>query len=481
MDETPDPDPAAVVKAKSVNDACMIEHATRGALSSLQSDYVVHNHEKDESVHKADTKVDDGGGKSTNDDCSTINGDRHRSRDVDISRYPPSCIVRVPAGSSLGDRITVRWPTLVGEKRSPLSVDGEDDLLVVRITLPTKIVKRKGGLDQHLRVFAPWVSADRASATTLTAKQLRSIGINVNENGRVVHSRHRSSKRVGDLGEGAFSANLHSRIGERYQVSSWHIPPSSTWEEVGSTNGKDKCDTTSTVGLLDASTDSSGPRCEQIWDAACAVEALNQGEDIYRYIGSLQSYQKASGMMALHRSAYGVIQAKRVCLSHNRTVGANAPQYLDVPDLAGMRCKTLHLMLEGEPLSKVECSVFDGAIREYRKQWPKIAWAVGTSVNRCLVHYYSTFKTGDRREGYVQQKKFWEQSDECTVCHDGGELMCCDGCINAYHLTCVTPPLEELPVGLWFCPECIKQEKNLKLDQWAESCVLKKVKKSKVS
>ena len=77
-----------------------------------------------------------------------------------------------------------------------------------------------------------------------------------------------------------------------------------------------------------------------------------------------------------------------------------------------------------------------------REQWPKIARAVGKCVNRCLVHYYSTYKAGEGREGYLQRKKQWEQSDECEVCKDGGDLLCCDGCINAYHVRCLDPPLE---------------------------------------
>ncbi|XP_071999357.1 autoimmune regulator-like isoform X1 [Engystomops pustulosus] len=46
--------------------------------------------------------------------------------------------------------------------------------------------------------------------------------------------------------------------------------------------------------------------------------------------------------------------------------------------------------------------------------------------------------------------------DECTVCRDGGELLCCDGCPRSFHLTCLVPPLNYIPRGTWRCDSCRK-------------------------
>lgn len=48
----------------------------------------------------------------------------------------------------------------------------------------------------------------------------------------------------------------------------------------------------------------------------------------------------------------------------------------------------------------------------------------------------------------------------CQVCDkgDGEEFMLlCDGCDDAFHTYCLTPPMPEVPKGDWRCPECVKE------------------------
>ncbi|KAL9191156.1 hypothetical protein ACHAXT_000862 [Thalassiosira profunda] len=47
-----------------------------------------------------------------------------------------------------------------------------------------------------------------------------------------------------------------------------------------------------------------------------------------------------------------------------------------------------------------------------------------------------------------------EHDDDCFMCGNGGDLLCCDYCSKAYHLPCHIPPVAEIPTGLWKCQEC---------------------------
>ncbi|KAF3455153.1 hypothetical protein FNV43_RR05601 [Rhamnella rubrinervis] len=45
-----------------------------------------------------------------------------------------------------------------------------------------------------------------------------------------------------------------------------------------------------------------------------------------------------------------------------------------------------------------------------------------------------------------------KNDDLCTVCHVGGDLLCCDTCPRAFHPVCLKLPT--VPTGSWYCKNC---------------------------
>uniref|UniRef100_A0AAY4F0E5 Autoimmune regulator n=1 Tax=Denticeps clupeoides TaxID=299321 RepID=A0AAY4F0E5_9TELE len=63
---------------------------------------------------------------------------------------------------------------------------------------------------------------------------------------------------------------------------------------------------------------------------------------------------------------------------------------------------------------------------------------------------------------FVVQMMYQMQSndDECAMCKDGGDLLCCDGCPKSFHLSCLVPPLTSIPSGSWCCQSCNGQKSS---------------------
>ncbi|XP_026058884.1 PHD and RING finger domain-containing protein 1 isoform X1 [Carassius auratus] len=74
------------------------------------------------------------------------------------------------------------------------------------------------------------------------------------------------------------------------------------------------------------------------------------------------------------------------------------------------------------------------------------------------------------RPGEEQEDVDLDQTS-CEVC--GGRdredrLLLCDGCDAGYHMECLTPPLDAVPVEEWFCPECIANNRTSGSEQISE-------------
>lgn len=78
----------------------------------------------------------------------------------------------------------------------------------------------------------------------------------------------------------------------------------------------------------------------------------------------------------------------------------------------------------------------------------------GAVIEKIAVKNRSLVLTHDQHE--------MEALDDLTFCEICGRcdhedrLLLCDGCDFGYHCDCLSPPLEEVPVEEWFCPDCFR-------------------------
>lgn len=51
-------------------------------------------------------------------------------------------------------------------------------------------------------------------------------------------------------------------------------------------------------------------------------------------------------------------------------------------------------------------------------------------------------------------------------------MLLCDRCEAGYHLDCLDPPLVEVPVGDWYCPNCANGNVSIPPHNYRELCSL---------
>ena len=286
--------------------------------------------------------------------------------------------------------ITIRWPTAEQfAKRRRFSINGSSDAtsqgtiksseesdsqLLVNITMPSNFsTKRK---HQFVQVYAPWIAAKCAKNTTLDSRQLRTITINTSA---------RANRGEGNI------ARRRCPVGNLHQVLVTSIPKAGTWKE-----GK---------------TRPSDVECEQIWDAARGAASFYEDERIEKYIDSLHPFQKAQYLRTLHQSNYNFNAAKRK-MDRNIMQIEVAVDPSQGSETTWQKSDKPCVMLEGAPLSQTEMETFNQAVIDHKKNFSTIAGQVGTTVNRCLVHYYSSFKSSENVGKYLEIKKRWKRSEK---------------------------------------------------------------------
>ncbi|XP_066276304.1 PHD and RING finger domain-containing protein 1-like isoform X1 [Branchiostoma lanceolatum] len=71
-------------------------------------------------------------------------------------------------------------------------------------------------------------------------------------------------------------------------------------------------------------------------------------------------------------------------------------------------------------------------------------------------------KVGDVRQ-FADVEEEEEDNTYCQVCHqptNEDRMLLCDSCDAGYHMECLTPPLDAVPIEEWFCPHCAPPESS---------------------
>lgn len=63
-------------------------------------------------------------------------------------------------------------------------------------------------------------------------------------------------------------------------------------------------------------------------------------------------------------------------------------------------------------------------------------------------------ESGSEEQDEGSDSKEWDEY--CYVCNDGGNVLCCEGCTQVAHVSCVG--LRAKPKGEWLCKDCVVKE-----------------------
>jgi len=120
---------------------------------------------------------------------------------------------------------------------------------------------------------------------------------------------------------------------------------------------------------------------------------------------------------------------------------------------------------------------FHRGILESKKQIHVLASSLDRPFAFCLWYYYHKYKPSRKYpilKKLMTNLKEQKHSDECAVCGEGGDLLCCETCTDSYHLTCIgVDPSKPEGVDVCHCPSCVRK-RNLQLSSPKSPCQRRK-------
>jgi len=85
------------------------------------------------------------------------------------------------------------------------------------------------------------------------------------------------------------------------------------------------------------------------------------------------------------------------------------------------------------------------------------------SCQRTLTNELTAFRKPAPAPRKRKQREETQQEDGssflCSICQQGGELLCCDFCPRVFHFPCVKLLKQNIPKGKWICQFCKEEEK----------------------